>query len=99
MWPLIFAALHAEVTLEIKARQSLQAEIDQRENEICALRENIAEMESSLRLKSQQEQTLLDNNIKIEALEQQIKDLQDRLKESEQGTSQVPSTPFVDITG
>lgn len=96
------AALSAEVESLDKVRQTLQAKIDELNRNTNAIQENMSELESISLVKSQQEQTLADNTIKIEALEEQIKDLQNRLSQSEQGQTQsadATSTPFMDIPG
>ena len=61
----------------------------------------MTDLESSLLMKNQQEQTFAENSMKIQALEHQIEELQNRLRESEQETnvsSETPSAPF-DIPG
>ena len=100
------AALSAEVEALVNVRQTLQDKIDELNSNTNAIQEKMSELESISLVKSQQEQTLVDNNIKIEAFEEQIKDLKNRLSQSEQGvitaqtqSAEATSTPFMDIPG
>ena len=92
------AALSAEVEALVKVRQTLQAKIDELNSNSNTVQEKMSELESISLVKSQQEQTLADNNIKIEALEEQIKDLQAQLATQTQ-SPEATSTPFMDIPG
>ena len=92
------AALSAEVEALVKVRQTLQAKIDELNSNSNTVQEKLSELESISLVKSQQEQTLADNNIKIEALEEQIKDLQAQLATQTQ-SPEATSTPFMDIPG
>ena len=92
------AALSAEVEALVELRQTLQAKIDELNSNSNTVQEKMSELESISLVKSQQEQTLADNNIKIEALEEQIKDLQAQLATQTQ-SPEATSTPFMDIPG
>ena len=91
-------ALSGEVEALVNVRQTLQAKIDELNSNSNTVQEKMSELESISLVKSQQEQTLADNNIKIEALEEQIKDLQAQLATWIQ-SQEATSTPFMDIPG
>ena len=92
------AALSSEVEALVNVRQTLQAKIDELNSNSNTVQEKMSELESISLVKSQQEQTLADNNIQIEALEEQIKDLQAQLATQTQ-SPEATSTPFMDIPG
>ena len=92
------AALSSEVEALVNVRQTLQAKIDELNSNSNTVQEKMSELESISLVKSQQEQTLADNNVKIEALEEQIKDLQAQLPTQTQ-SPEATSTPFMDIPG
>ena len=93
------AALSEEVEALVNVRQTLQAKIDELNSNSNTVQEKMSELESISLVKSQQEQT--DNNIKIEALEEQIKDLQAQLATwviaTQTQSPEATSTPFMDI--
>ena len=95
------AALSEEVEALANVRQTLQAKIDELNSNSNTVQEKMSELESISLIKSQQEQTLADNNIKIEALEEQIKDLQAQLATwviaTQTRSPEATSTPFMDI--
>ena len=97
------AALSSEVEALVNVRQTLQAKIDELNSNSNTVQEKMSELESISLVKSQQEQTLADNNIKIEALEEQIKDLQAQLATwviaNQTQSPEATSTPFTDIPG
>ena len=76
--------LAAKVATLDNTRQTLQDKIDELNSHSYILQEKITELESNLILKNQQEQTLAENDLKIEALEKQVDNLQTSLTESEQ---------------
>ena len=92
------AALSAEVEALVNVRQTLQAKIDELNSNSNTVQAKMSELESISLVKSQQEQTLADNNIKIEALEEQIKDFQAQLATQTQ-SPEATSTTFMDIPG
>ena len=91
-------ALSGEVEALVNVRQTLQAKIEELNSNTNTVQEKMSELESISLVKSQQEQTLAENNIKIEALEEQIKDLQAQLATQTQ-SPEATSTPFMDIPG
>ena len=91
-------ALSGEVEALVNVRQTLQAKIEELNSNTNTVQEKMSELESISLVKSQQEQTLAENNIKIEALEEQIKDLQALLATQTQ-SPEATSTPFMDISG
>ena len=78
------AELLAKISTIENSRQTLQDNISDLNGNSQVLHQRIAELEAVLLSKNQQDPTVVDTAVKIEALEHQVEDLQTKLTESEQ---------------
>ena len=78
------AELIAKISTIENSRQTLQDNISDLNSNTQVLHQKIAELEAVLLAKNQQDPTVVDTAVKIEALEHQVEDLQTKLTESEQ---------------
>ena len=78
------AELIAKISTIENSRQTLQDNISDLNSNTQVLHQKIAELEAVLLAKNQQDPTVVDTAVKIEALENQVEDLQTKLTESEQ---------------
>lgn len=78
------AELIAKISTIENSRQTLQDNISDLNGNSQVLHQKIAELEAVLLSKNQQDPTVVDTAVKIEALEHQVGDLQTKLTESEQ---------------